>query len=64
MSWVAVMNDFTRSFPKQINREDSPNLNLHRHWWKDHEEHIILSGSEGDDPAALMLASAIPPGIS
>lgn len=59
MSWVAELNDFTRTTPREINLKDSPNLNLHRHWFKDHQEHIILSGKEGDDPGALMLASAI-----
>lgn len=59
MSWVAELNDFTRSTPREVNLVDSPNLNLHRHWYRDHDEHIILSGKEGDDPGALMLASSI-----
>lgn len=63
MSWVAEMNDFTRNVsrdaPRKVNIADSPNLNFHRYWFSDHEEHIILSGKEGDDPGALLLKSEI-----
>ncbi len=62
MSWVATNNDFVRNAPEAtVNIEDSPNLNLHRHWWTDHEKHILLSGKDEleGDIAAEMIRSAI-----
>lgn len=59
MSWVATNNDFHRDRSKGVQVDTSPNMNLHRHFWTDHDLHIILSGKEDDDPAALMLQSAI-----
>ncbi len=55
VSWIAYQNDFKDG---EVNREQSPNYQFHKHYWN-YNRHLLLSSSAGDDNRMIRLTTCL-----